>query len=408
MTMKVKEQLHSDRTDDNTLNLCADRTDDITISLYGTADDSIVDGPGIRFTVFTQGCVHRCPGCHNPAAQPFEGGTPSSVDELWAQIEANPLLTGITLSGGEPFYQAAALVELARRARAKGLTVWAYSGYLYEDLLAGIPSGAAVHLLEQVDVLVDGPFIEGLKSLDLHWRGSSNQRLIDVAESLKTGQVVEFVLGQAPTTETPASTSGFDPGKVAVSDPAPVAAPVVAAIPAVAFVGKQNSGKTVLLEKLITALTDKAIRVATIKHHSHAGFEFDIKGKDSWRHRQAGSLQSVIVAPDQIASVRHLSHEVEVKQVIEAMLFESSVFGEMPQIILVEGYRHGGLPTIELMRADNPHDARRDLGVEDNEIIAVVTDMPRIVAQAERFGLPAFGFEDIEALACFLSETYLY
>jgi anaerobic ribonucleoside-triphosphate reductase activating protein len=163
-----------------------------TVNLYGTADDSIVDGPGIRLAVFTQGCRHACRGCHNPEAQPFEGGTPTTVDELGEKVEANPLLAGITLTGGEPFEQAAPLAELARRVRAKGLSVWAYSGYRFEELLAGGPDCAAVSLLEQTDVLVDGRFVEPLKTFGLHWRGSSNQRLIDVPASLAAGQAVEW------------------------------------------------------------------------------------------------------------------------------------------------------------------------------------------------------------------------
>jgi len=169
-------------------------TDEAVIRLYGTADDSIVDGPGIRFSIFTQGCSHRCAGCHNPDAQSFEGGTESTIGELWERIRANRLLKGITLTGGEPFEQAEPLVGLARRTRESGLTVWAYSGYRYEDLLAGVPSEAAALLLEQVDVLVDGPFIEALKSLDLRWKGSANQRIIDVTESRLAGQIVELCL----------------------------------------------------------------------------------------------------------------------------------------------------------------------------------------------------------------------
>jgi anaerobic ribonucleoside-triphosphate reductase activating protein len=166
----------------------------MTINLYGTADDSIVDGPGIRLAVFTQGCKHGCSGCHNPAAQPFEGGTLVTVDEMWEKVEGNPLLAGITLTGGEPFEQAGPLVELARRTHEKGLNVWAYSGYLYENLMADQPSKAARLLLEQVDVLVDGVFVEDLRSLDLRWRGSSNQRVIDVSASREAGQVVELSL----------------------------------------------------------------------------------------------------------------------------------------------------------------------------------------------------------------------
>lgn len=174
------------------------------------------------------------------------------------------------------------------------------------------------------------------------------------------------------------------------------------AVPAIAFVGRQNSGKTVLLERVISGLCQQGVRVATIKHHSHAGFDFDIKGKDSWRHRQAGSSQTIIVAPDQIASVRSISHEVEVSQVIESLLFESKLYGNGPQIILLEGYRHAGLPTIELFRADNPNDAQRDLGVEDNQVIAVVSDIPRVESQAEARGLVHFTFDAIDALCDFL------
>jgi anaerobic ribonucleoside-triphosphate reductase activating protein len=165
-----------------------------SINLYGVADDSIVDGPGIRLSVFTQGCRHHCPGCHNPAAQPFEGGISTSVCELWEKVEANPLLAGITLTGGEPFEQAEALYELARLTREKGLSVWAYSGYRFEELRAGVPNAASARLLEQTDVLVDGLFVAELKSLDARWRGSSNQRLIDVPTSLAAGQVVELAL----------------------------------------------------------------------------------------------------------------------------------------------------------------------------------------------------------------------
>ena len=172
----------------------------------------------------------------------------------------------------------------------------------------------------------------------------------------------------------------------------------------VAFVGKQNSGKTVLLEKIVSALTARGLKVATIKHHSHTGFEFDIEGKDSWRHRQAGSVHTVVAAPDQIASVRQISKEAEVKQLIEAMIFESTVLNELPDFILVEGYRHGGLPTIELFRAANPNDATRDIGAEDNEIIAIVTDIPRITQQAESLALPVFDFDAIEAICHFLIE----
>ena len=163
------------------------------LRIFGTADDSIVDGPGIRFSVFTQGCRHACPGCHNPDAQPFEGGREVTVEELMHLIEANPLLAGITLTGGEPFEQPAPLLELACWARERGLNVWAYSGYCYEELLDAVPSALARELLESVDVLVDGRFVEAQKSYELKWRGSANQRIIDVPASLAANKVVELL-----------------------------------------------------------------------------------------------------------------------------------------------------------------------------------------------------------------------
>jgi anaerobic ribonucleoside-triphosphate reductase activating protein len=167
-----------------------------TIQIFGTADDSIVDGPGIRFAVFTQGCSHGCPGCHNPESHPFEGGKAYTVDGLIDKLSGNPLLAGVTLSGGEPFEQAGPLVEFCKRIhtmtgmRGEPLNIWAYSGYTFEELIAGTPTPEAKELLEQCDVLVDGPFIESQKSYDLHFKGSANQRLIDVPKSLAAGKAV--------------------------------------------------------------------------------------------------------------------------------------------------------------------------------------------------------------------------
>jgi len=165
-----------------------------TIRIFGTADDSIVDGPGIRLAVFAQGCSFACPGCHNPLAQPFEGGREVTVAALVQLIEDNPLLAGITLTGGEPFQQPEPFLELARYARDKGLSVWAYSGYVWEELLAGTPGEAARELLLEVDVLVDGRFEEARASYELKWRGSANQRIIDVPASLAANKVIELEL----------------------------------------------------------------------------------------------------------------------------------------------------------------------------------------------------------------------
>ena len=155
-------------------------------------------------------------------------------------------------------------------------------------------------------------------------------------------------------------------------------------IPAVAFVGKQNSGKTTLLVKLIAELTARGMRVGTVKHHSHAGFEFDIEGKDSWRHRQAGSRFAVIAAPDQIASVQLLDASVEVP--LERIIAHMADTAPELDVVLVEGYRQSGLPTIEIFRAANLRDIDRHLGGEGNHIIAVVTDIPRVVEEAASFG----------------------
>ena len=160
------------------------------IRLYGTVPDSIVDGPGLRYAVFVQGCSHGCPGCHNPESQSAAGGVVRSIDEVVADIAANKLAQGVTISGGEPFEQAAACAQLARRCRALGLNVWTYSGYRYEQLEAGVPDEAVRALLDATDVLVDGPFVQSLHSHDLQWRGSRNQRLIDVPATRALGRVV--------------------------------------------------------------------------------------------------------------------------------------------------------------------------------------------------------------------------
>ncbi len=158
------------------------------ICVYGTASDSIVDGPGLRYSVFVQGCPHHCPGCHNPKSHPFEGGKLMDTEELARRITENPLLDGLTLSGGEPMCQPLPCRTLADWAHGHGLNVWCYTGYTFDQLLAeGDP--ARLHLLEAVDVLVDGPFLLDRRSLALLYRGSDNQRLIDVPASLRAGTV---------------------------------------------------------------------------------------------------------------------------------------------------------------------------------------------------------------------------
>ena len=161
-----------------------------TIRIAGVVNDSIVDGPGLRFTVFTQGCPHHCAGCHNPQTWDFEGGNVVEIGEIVRKIEKNPLLSGVTLSGGEPFMQAYACAEIAKAAYGMGMNVWTYTGYTWEKIL-GMPQFWA--LLIETDVLVDGPFIQEQKSMDLLYRGSRNQRLIDVKKSIDAGKVILWV-----------------------------------------------------------------------------------------------------------------------------------------------------------------------------------------------------------------------
>lgn len=164
-----------------------------TIRLFGLVGDSIVDGPGFRVSIFTQGCPHHCPGCHNPGSHDFEAGTVWTLDDVEKKFTGNPLLSGITLSGGEPFAQAGACAELARRAHQKGLNVWVYSGYTYEKLLEKAQAEEGVDaLLKEADVLVDGPFLLAERSLELDFRGSRNQRLIDLQASRQKGGVVLY------------------------------------------------------------------------------------------------------------------------------------------------------------------------------------------------------------------------
>lgn len=147
--------------------------------IAGIVEESIVDGPGLRLTVFTQGCPHRCPGCHNPETHDYNGGMDIDVSEIIAMMDANPLLDGITLSGGEPFMQTADCIELAQTAHERGLNVWCYTGYTIEAIIQGRDPGKRA-LLKHIDVLVDGPYIASLRTLELPWRGSTNQRIIDI------------------------------------------------------------------------------------------------------------------------------------------------------------------------------------------------------------------------------------
>lgn len=157
--------------------------------IAGLMQDSIVDGPGLRFAVFTQGCPHRCPGCHNPESHDPAGGSEMSVETVIEKMLSNPLTDGVTLTGGEPFLQPASCAKIAQAAKKAGLNVWTYSGWTFEELVS-LPDPDAHKLLSLTDVLVDGRFVLSERSLNIRWRGSRNQRLIDVQKSLEEGRAV--------------------------------------------------------------------------------------------------------------------------------------------------------------------------------------------------------------------------
>ena len=164
------------------------------LDLAGVMTDSIVDGPGIRTTVFAQGCPHRCDGCHNPETWEFGCGTQVEEEAVLAMVKSNPLCRGVTFSGGEPFAQAEGFARLAELLKELGYEVAAYSGYTFEQLLAG--SEEQKKLLSRLDVLIDGPFLMTERSLELNFRGSRNQRILNVPASLAQGRAVEETSGR--------------------------------------------------------------------------------------------------------------------------------------------------------------------------------------------------------------------
>ena len=164
------------------------------LNLSGIVEDSIVDGPGIRMTVFSQGCPHHCPGCHNSETWEFGCGTDIDEERILEIVRSNPLCRGVTFSGGEPFAQAESFAKLAKLLKQAGYEVASYSGYTFEQLQKG--SAAQQELLENIDILIDGPFIQAEKSLELVFRGSRNQRILDVPKSLATGEAVRTVSGR--------------------------------------------------------------------------------------------------------------------------------------------------------------------------------------------------------------------
>ena len=152
-----------------------------SLRLAGVIRESIVDGPGFRFAIFCQGCPHHCPECHNPNTWDFEGGKDTSFEKILNAIDENPLLAGVTFSGGEPFCQAEGFAALADEIHKRNLDIVTFTGYTLEELREMAKTDSAVEdLLNKTDLLIDGPYIKEERDLTLQFRGSRNQRIIDM------------------------------------------------------------------------------------------------------------------------------------------------------------------------------------------------------------------------------------
>ncbi len=167
------------------------KTGFVKLAVKEIQEDSIVDGEGIRSVIWFQGCPHHCESCHNPETWDFDAGYEVPIEEVKEQIDELEFQAGVTFSGGDPMCQIEALVELASYVKGKGMNVWCYTGYEYDDLIKlNEKNPLYMEALKNIDVLVDGPFVLDLKSFNVPFRGSSNQRLIDVPKTFKKGKVV--------------------------------------------------------------------------------------------------------------------------------------------------------------------------------------------------------------------------
>ena len=161
-----------------------------TIRIAGVVRESIVDGPGLRFSVFCQGCPHHCEGCHNMATHDFSGGYDCEISRILEAIDENPLLDGVTFSGGEPMCQPEAFYNLAVQVKERGLNIVTYTGFTYEELITMGESNIGVKkLMDLTDILVDGRFVLEERDLTLPFRGSANQRLIDMNLTRELGKL---------------------------------------------------------------------------------------------------------------------------------------------------------------------------------------------------------------------------
>ncbi len=159
------------------------------LRVAGIVKESVVDGPGFRYVIFAQGCTHCCKGCHNPDTHDLGGGYLVDADDLVEDIKQNKYIDGVTFSGGEPFLQAEAFLHIAERLKGSNTNIVCYTGFTFEELLQK-QDPSIQRLLENIDLLIDGPYIERLKDLSLPFRGSSNQRIIDVQRSMRIQKVV--------------------------------------------------------------------------------------------------------------------------------------------------------------------------------------------------------------------------
>ena len=165
--------------------MCKDK-----ICIMEVIEETMADGPGLRTSIYCAGCGHRCPGCHNPQSWNMENGHWVSVDDLLDVIKADEF-SNVSFSGGDPFYQADAFTELARRIKAETTkTIWCWTGFTYEEILS---DAEKKQMLEYLDVLVDGPFIQEQRDTRLHFRGSANQRIIHLVP-----EEDDFIPGTVP------------------------------------------------------------------------------------------------------------------------------------------------------------------------------------------------------------------
>lgn len=175
--------------------LGSEKMKDKTVRLSGIIHESLTNGPGMRRVIFAQGCKHNCKSCFNKDTHDFNSGVEFKVDDIVRDIKANPLLKGITFSGGDPLEQGEGFSEIAKQVRNKSFNVWCYTGYTFEEILKGAENNSQWReLINNIDVLVDGKFIEELKDDELKFRGSKNQRIIDVPNSLRENKLIEVAI----------------------------------------------------------------------------------------------------------------------------------------------------------------------------------------------------------------------